>query len=103
MSVPETLPGPEASQVRVRRLIHALARRIKARRLASLSPSGQCASRPNTPAIPGTPGPSGAPCAAKNRTPPNSSLGPAQSAPSTLLRRLAADCPRPPRHRPVRV
>ena len=103
MSVPETLPAPEASQVRVRRLIQALARRIQSRRLASLNPSSQCASRPNTPAIPDTPNPSGAPRAAENRTPPTSPPSPAQSAPSTLLHRLVAGCPRPPRHRKVRV
>ena len=39
MSVPETLPPPAASQARMRRLIQELARRIKARRLASLTPS----------------------------------------------------------------
>ena len=103
MSVPETLPAPEASQVRVRRLIQALARRIQSRRLASLNPSGQCASRPTTPAVPGTLDPSGAPRAAENRTPPTSPPSPAQSAPSTLLRRLVADRPRPPRQRKVRA
>ena len=39
MSGRETRPSPEASQLRVRRLIQALARRIQARRLASLAPS----------------------------------------------------------------
>jgi len=39
MSVPESHPIPEASQLRVQRLIHALARRIQSRRLTRLVPS----------------------------------------------------------------
>ena len=39
MSTPEPLATPEATQRRVRRLIQQLARRIKARRLASLTSS----------------------------------------------------------------
>ena len=90
MSPPEQQRPPDATHARVQQLIQQLARRIQDRRMASVG-------------VPGTLGPSGAPRAGENRTPPTSPPSPAQSAPSTLLRRLVADCPKPSRQRKVRA
>ena len=98
MSAPEPLATPEATQTRVRRLVQQLARRIRDRRMASVTALPVIPSRSvkpgATPDIPEAPG---------IGTPPTRPPNPAQSAPSTLLRRLVADCSRPPRHRKVRV
>ncbi len=103
----EGLPGnhlrvmqrsPEATQRRVRRLIQELVRRIQDRRLAT------AIALPVTPPRSVKPGQTpDTPEARGNGTPPTSPPGPAQSAPSTLLRRLVADRPRPPRQRKVRA
>ena len=90
MPPPEQPRPPDATRARVQQLIEQLARRIQARRIAGVG-------------APELPNPSGAPRAAENRTPPTSPPGPAQSAPSTLLRRLAAGSPGPPRQRKVRA
>ena len=88
---------PGTTQRRVRRLIHQLARRIQDRRLASVTAlpaiPPQAANPGSTPHTPEAP---------KDGTPPTNPPNPAQPAPSTLLRRLVADCPSPPRHRKVR-
>ena len=90
MPRPEQPRPPDATRARVQQLIEQLARRIQARRIAGVG-------------APGTPDLSGPPRAAENRTPPTSPPGPAQSAPSTLLRRLVAEGSRPPRQRKVRA
>ena len=86
-----TQTSPEATQRRVRRLIQQLARRIHDRRLASATAlplipprSVKPGAAPKTSESPGI------------GTPPTSPPNPAQSAPSTLLRQLVADCSRPP-------
>ena len=98
MSAPEALATPESTQRRVRRLVQQLARRIQDRRLASASALPVIPPRSVKPGA--TPKTSEAP---GSGTPPTSPPNPAQPAPSTLLRRLVADCSRPPRHRKVRV
>ena len=90
MSPPERQRPPGATHARVQQLIQQLARRIQARRIAGVG-------------APRTPDPSGVPRAAENRAPPTSPPAPAQSAPSTLLGRLVAGCPSPPRQRKVRT
>ena len=90
MSPPEQQRPPDATHARVQQLIQQLARRIQDRRIAGVG-------------APDLPNSLGAPRTADYRTPPTSPPSPAQSAPSTLLRRLAADCPRPPRQRKVRA
>ena len=90
MSPPERPRPPGATHARVQQLIQQLARRIQDRRIAGVG-------------APRTPGLSGAPPAAENRTPPTSPPAPAQSAPTTLLGRLVAGCPIPPRQRKVRT
>lgn len=98
MSTPDALSTPEATQRRVRGLIQQLARRIHDRRLASASALPVIPPRSVKPgAIPKT---SEAP---GNGTPPTSPPNPAQSAPSTLLRRLVADCSMPPQRPKVRT
>ena len=98
MTTAEPTHTPEVTQLRVRRLIQELARRIQDRRLVSattLSAMPPRSVRPGaTHYIPEAPG---------SETPPASPPSPAQPAPSTLLRRLAADCPRPPQRRKVRL
>ena len=98
MPAPESLGTPEATQLRVRRLIHQLALRIQDRRLAGAAALPAISPRSVKPGSP--PGTSEAP---RDGTPPTSPPNPAQSAPSTLLRRLVADCPVPPRQRKVRA
>ena len=90
MSPPEQQRPPDATHARVQQLIQQLARRIQDRRIAGVG-------------APDLPNSLGAPRTADYRTPPTSPPGPAQSAPSTLLRRLVADRPRPPRQRKVRA
>lgn len=89
--MPEPMATPEATQLRVRRLIQQLALRIQDRRLATATTLPVIPSRSVKPgATPDTPEASG------NGTPPTSPPNPAQSAPSTLLRQLVADCSKPP-------
>ena len=93
-----TQESPESTQRRLRRLIHQLARKIQDRRLAGAAALPAISPRSVKPGA--TPGTSESP---RNGTPPTSPPNPAQSAPSTLLRRLVADCPAPPQQRKVRA
>ncbi len=93
-----TQTSPEPTQRRVRRLIQQLARRIQDRRLANATTLPLIPPRSVKPGA--TPKASEAP---GNGTPPTNPPNPAQSAPSTLLRRLVADCSRPPQRRKVPV
>ena len=83
MSATDPTHTPEATRMRVRRLIQELARRIQDRRPASVI---------TRPVIPRAP---------RNHTPPANPPSPARSAPPTQLRRLVADCPKPPQRRKV--
>ena len=92
-----TQGSPESTQLRLRRLIHQLALCIQDRRLAGATALPAISPRSVKPGA--TPG---IPDGTTSGTPPTNPPNPAHSAPTTLLRRLVADCPTPPRQRKVR-